>query len=121
MEFETVLKARVVKVYEASDPNPLVMKTGEELRVGERDTTWPAFVRCRNDAGNEGWVPERFLEREGDVGLARVDYSAVELTVSVGEILSLEQEVGGWFWARTETGDRGWIPAEHVQTIRPKA
>jgi hypothetical protein len=120
LEFETAIKARVVKDYEASDPNPLVMKAREELWVGGRDTTWPAFVRCRNGEGNEGWVPERYLERNGEIGVARVDYSAVELTVSSGEILFLEQEVGGWFWARMEAGERGWIPAAHVETIQPE-
>lgn len=117
MEFEKPVKARVVKEYEASDPNPLVIKAGEKLWVGVRDTTWPAFVRCRNHAGNEGWVPDRYLEIDGKDGVARVDYSAVELTVSGGEILFLEQEVGGWYWARKEPRERGWIPAEHVQII----
>jgi len=120
LDFETGIRARVFKDYEASDPNPLVIKAGEKLWVGDTDTTWPAFVRCRNAAANEGWVPDIYLNSDGNDGVALVDYSAVELTVSSGEIIFLEEEVGGWYWARTETGARGWIPAEHVSKPKPE-
>ena len=115
MELERPIKARVSKDYEASDPDPLVISAGEQLQVGENDTTWPAFVRCRNGQGNEGWVPESFIERQGNVGFARVNYSAVELSVTTGETLILEQEAGGWYWATNEAGRSGWIPAENIQ------
>jgi hypothetical protein len=121
LEFKKAVWARVVKDYRASDPNPLVIKAGEKLQVGERDTTWPAFVRCRNHSENEGWVPESFLEIDGQVAVARIDYSAVELTVGSGEVLFLEEEEGGWYWARKETGERGWIPAEHIEIKQPES
>lgn len=116
MLLEKPRRARVIKDYQASDPDPLVISAGERLQVGKNDTTWPAFVRCANSAGNEGWVPEAFIERDGAMGMARVDYSAVELTAAAGEILILESEVGGWFWAANEAGQYGWIPAEHIRT-----
>ena len=115
LEFETPVKATVSQDYEASDPDPLVISAGEELHVGKNDTTWPAFVRCRNGEGNEGWVPESFIERQGDVGIARVNYSAVELKVKSGDSLLLEKEVGGWHLATNEAGQSGWIPADHIQ------
>ncbi len=52
-------KARVVEDYLASDPEPLVIITGELLKVGQNDTRWPAFVRCSNRVGKSGWVPHR--------------------------------------------------------------
>ena len=116
MEFKTPRKANVIKDYGASDPDPLVISAGEELQVGKNDTNWPAFVRCTNRAGNEGWVPEDFIKREGDVAIARVEYSAVELTVKCGETLILEQEAGGWYWATNQTGQSGWVPAEYIHT-----
>ena len=116
LELERPITARIIKDYEASDPDPLVISAGEKLQVGENDTTWPAFVRCRNGQGNEGWVPESFIEREGDVAIARIDYSAVELTVTSGDTVILEQEVGGWYWATNEAGQSGWIPVEYIQT-----
>lgn len=117
MEFETAIKARVIKDYTASDPDPLIICAGEKLQVGQNDTTWPAFVRCWNHQGNGGWVPESFIEREGDVGIAQVDYSAVELTAVSGDNLILQQEVGGWYWALNVQGQIGWIPAEHVELM----
>jgi uncharacterized protein YgiM (DUF1202 family) len=94
------------------------MKAGEKLQVGERDTMWPAFVRCKIKEGNEGWVPESFIERDGDVGIARVDYSAVELTVISGDTMILEKETGGWYWATNEAGWSGWIPADNVEILK---
>lgn len=116
MEYETPVKARISKDYEASDPDPLVISAGEKLHVGVNDTTWPAFVRCKNADGNEGWVPESFIDRDGDVGIARVSYSAVELTVTSGDSVLIEKEVGGWYWATNEANQSGWIPADHIQT-----
>ncbi len=115
LALEKPRRVRVIKDYTASDPDPLVISAGERLQVGMNDTTWPAFVRCANSAGNEGWVPEDFIERDGEMGIARVDYSAVELTIAAGETLILEKEAGGWYWAMKKTGQSGWIPAEHIQ------
>ena len=109
-------KARVVQDYQAFDPDPPEFTTGEVVQVGEKDTRWPAFVRCRNRAGKAGWVPEIFIERDEDTGVVNVDYSAVELTVRIGDALTLEREVGGWFWAIDRDGRRGWVPAECIET-----
>ena len=108
--------ARVIKAYQASDPEPLVIRAGERLTVGENSDQWPAYVWCVNQAGKGGWVPEAFLEREGDSGVARRDYSAAELTVSVGEELVLGEKAGGWFWATNRANCSGWVPAEYIMT-----
>jgi hypothetical protein len=42
----------------------LRLHAGEEVTVGRRDDEWPAFVWCTTGAGEEGWVPERYLARE---------------------------------------------------------
>ncbi len=114
--FEPGTLARVIRAYQAVYPDLLVIKTGEELNVGENDTQWPAFVWCTNRAGKGGWVPDNYIDRQAEGrGLARRDYSAAELSAAVGEEIILEQEEGGWFWATNQAGEKGWIPVEHVE------
>jgi hypothetical protein len=106
--------AKVIKAHQASNPQPLVIRVGDRLTVGENSDQWPAYVWCVDHAGKGGWVPEAFLEREGDSGVALRDYSAAELTVAVGDELALGEEAGGWFWATNHAGRGGWVPAEHL-------
>src|SRR5262245_55170016 len=116
-QFESKRKCRVVSAYEAAYPDPLIIKMGEELTVGANDTQWPGFVWCTKNAGQGGWVPESYLERRGEVGVARRDYAATELTASVGEALSMGVEESGWIWCTNQRGQSGWIPADNVELL----
>lgn len=115
--FEPGRLARVIRDYQASDPDPLIMRAGERLALGRRDSQWPAYVWCTNRQGKGGWVPEAYLDRHGEQGIARRDYSAAELSAAAGEQLVLEGEAGGWYWATAPSGQSGWIPAEHVEVL----
>jgi hypothetical protein len=113
--------ALIIKEHQASYPDPLIVKTGDELTVGKGDSQWSAFVWCTNQNGKSGWVPERHLDRQGDRGVALQDYSTAELTITVGEKVTLEKEDSGWYWVTNQTGKSGWVPVENVaigQSIR---
>lgn len=106
--------ALIIKEHQASYPDPLIVKTGDELSVGKQDSQWPAFVWCTNQEGKSGWVPEIHLDRQGDLGIATQDYSTAELTVEAGEKVTFEKEDSGWYWLENRTGQSGWVPAENV-------
>ena len=106
--------AHVIKEHQASYPDPLVVKSGDELTIEKKDTQWPAFVWCTNQDGISGWVPEKHLDRQDDRGIARQDYSTIELTITVGEKVVLESEDSGWYWVTNQTGQSGWVPVENV-------
>lgn len=110
--------AYVIKEHQASYPDPLVVKAGDVLIVGNNDTKWPAFVWCTNQDGISGWVPEKHLDRQGDRGTARQDYSTAELTINVGEKVVLDSEDSGWYWVTNQTGRSGWVPVENVAIHR---
>ena len=44
------------------------------------------------------------------VAVGRRDYSARELTVRSGMIVSGSLIESGWLWATTEEGTTGWVP-----------
>jgi len=106
--------ALIIKEHQASYPDPLLVKTGDELIVGKQDSQWSEFVWCTNKNGKSGWVPEKHLDRQGERGVAQQKYSTAELTIKVGEMVTLENEDSGWYWVTNKTGQSGWVPMENV-------
>lgn len=113
----TSLRAQVTTAYHMAYSDPLTLRMGERVTVVARDTEWPAYVWCTSATGKGGWVPVRYLAIDGATGRALREYSARELTVAVGELLSVLDEEGGWYWAENGCGERGWVPSENVTVI----
>lgn len=108
---------RVVADYRAAYPDPIVMKAGERLQVGERDEDNPDWVWCTGSSGKAGWVPVLYVRQDGDTSLALRDYSAAELSVEAGEELTVLREEAGWVLARDQRGQLGWVPLENVERV----
>jgi len=108
---------RVVVAYTCAYPNPLRVKEGEMVTAERRDCEWPGWIWCRSEAGVEGWLPEEFLTLNDQVGQAELkrEVDATELTVAVGDELTLIDEVAGWIRCRAADGSVGWIPADNVE------
>ncbi len=106
---------RVVADYRAAYPDPIVMRAGERLRVGETDEDNDAWVWCTGSSGKSGWVPVAYLRLDGEAGTALCDYSAVELSVRAGETLNVLEEEAGWVMARDQRGRSGWVPLENLE------
>lgn len=102
--------ARVIKGYVAQYADPIAFRAGDLLSVGQNDTEWPTFVWCVGPDGRSGWTPERMIERDGDKGIALCDYSAMELTVAEGEIVTVLEAEGGWLRVRNSADETGWAP-----------
>ncbi len=93
--------------------DPLIIRPGDGVSVlPDRSQTWPTFVLVSTPRGERGWVPERFLRREGNHARVQQSYNTKCLTPSVGEILELvEADVeSGWLWCRNREGETGWFP-----------
>lgn len=109
---------RVIKEYQAPYPDPIQAEAGEEVRVdASRETDIPGWVWCTNQAGKGGWVPIAYLEMQGDRARMLYDYNAIELTIRVGEVLTVHKTESGFHWATNENGQQGWVPAAHVESI----
>ncbi len=107
--------ARITTAYQSAYPDPLKVKAGETLTVAKNDTEWPGFVWCTNQSGKGGWMPENYINRKGSVGLARCDYEATELSVNVGQIVTIHQVESDWAWCRQQSGSEGWVPLKHIE------
>jgi uncharacterized protein YgiM (DUF1202 family) len=119
--------ARKVRVGLSFPPNffeglaqpPLVMRRGEALEVveDEKSEEWPAFVLVVNQKGERGWVPKRYLKREGNKALAIKGYDTTTLNPVKGEILTVLEadEESGWLWCRDGSGNAGWFAVDHLE------
>jgi len=99
---------------------PLVIKPGDSLRVeDEASEEWPAFVLVKNEKGERGWVPERYLRRQGNNAVALRGYDTTTLNPAVGEFLTvLEEDIeGGWLWCRDKKGRIGWFAVDHLTPV----
>jgi len=46
------------------------------------------------------------------------DYQAIELTIHVGDLLSVDKMESGFYWVTDRLGQTGWVPVTHVEPYR---
>ena len=110
-------KCRVIKDYESPYTEPLVMSKGEILTFEEKECEWSGWIWCTNKFGESRWVPEKYLEIDGNKCKMVQDYNSKELNITVGEELTIEKEEAEWFWVINQKGVSGWVPIENVEII----
>jgi hypothetical protein len=108
---------RVIAAYQSAHPDPLVIRVGEKLTVGKKESEWSGWVWCAKQNGKGGWVPEKYVELKGDICVARLDYDATELSVDIGDELIMGYEESGWIWCTNQHGQYGWVPADHLEIL----
>jgi SH3-like domain-containing protein len=108
-------KARIKLEYEAQYSDPLCVNAGAKVKVGREDKEFPGWKWCKAADGREGWVPAELLSGEGTEATVIQDYSARELGVQPGEEVTIEESRHNWLLVRNVHGERGWIPASHIE------
>ncbi len=111
-------KGRVVVAYESAYPEPLVLKAGDSVRIGEKKSEWSGWLWCTDSNGSARWIPASYVVRENDTGRMLRNYDATELSVTVGEELAVIRRESDWLWCTNKNGLSGWVPADNVQIAR---
>lgn len=112
---------RAVTAHEIPDRAPIRVTPGQQVQLGERDTTWPEFVFVTADAGS-GWVPARHIEPgTGASGVVRTAYDTTELPTAAGDELTVleNDEISGWSRVRSAAGREGWVPNSTIGPVPP--
>ena len=107
-------KAHIKLEYKPQYPDPLNVKAGAKVKVGGEDSEFPGWKWCKATDGREGWVPIELLSENGLEATVIQDYSARELAVEPGEEVTIEDSRHNWLLVRNANGERGWIPASHI-------
>lgn len=42
------------------------------------------------------------------------DYDSFELSVDIGEILTIKEAAASWAWVENPDGEEGWVPLENL-------
>ena len=106
---------RVITPHQSTDPDPLIVGRGDCLGFERRETVWPGWIWCTTDSGKSAWVPENWVEIEGDSCVMKRDYDATELSLEVGETVTVEFEESSWAWVTKQSGESGWVPLENLE------
>jgi len=113
-------QAIVTRSYQTPYDDPLKLKAGEIVAVGEKEAEWPGWVWVTDSTGRSGWAPVSIIEISHGRGCLRTDYDATELNVGEGERLEIINTEAGWGWCRTGDGRTGWVPLEHMDKLKPE-
>jgi len=111
----------VTQPYQRVYDDPVSLKAGDVVRITERDL-WNdderyVWIWCINAEDKAGWVPEQFIEVNGEQGTAKRDYNAIELTVPEGETVEILEEGNGWYWVTNQAANAGWVPTTHITPL----
>jgi len=111
---DTRLPILVSKSYSIQYDNPIQLRVGDHVRLGEEesDPEWKGWIWAETDT-HKGWIPMQILEMAKDRTTATVlqAYSAKELDVEEGTLIFALHSLNGWTWAkRLDNGEEGWIP-----------
>jgi hypothetical protein len=109
--------ASVTTAHKATYAEPIRLKEGEFVTIGPEDIDYPGWIWCTDNFGTSGWVPKSVLNIvDGDEhASARKEYDARELTVAVGDRLTVHFEESEWIWIETEDGRQGWVPKSCIE------
>ncbi|MEO2212960.1 SH3 domain-containing protein [Paenibacillus amylolyticus] len=104
---------KVVQPHNSNYPDPIVLAKGDTILYGREDTEFPNWIFCESIHSKKcGWVPKQILStpNEEQIATALSDYSAHELTVKPGIIVTKEFELNEWSFVHTAEGEKGWLP-----------
>lgn len=110
---------KVIKAYQRMYDDPIKLVSGDKVRITKRDL-WNdqhVWIWCIHVGGKEGWVPDSFIDVEGENATALQDYDAIELTVAEGEHVTIVEETHGWYWVKNSQEQCGWVPIENVEVL----
>jgi len=108
---------QVIKAHGPDSASVLTMKTGEILRGERRATEWSGWLWCTNESGLSAWVPEAYLSQLHQPGMYKAirNYNSFEISVDIGQEITILLEVASWGWVRAKDGTEGWIPLENLK------
>ncbi len=116
------MKYIVVARHRSEFPRPICFAKGRLIVIGQKyegPEGWDNWYLCRTPDGLEGWVPGQLIEqiRPGK-GKALEDYTALELNVDAGDVLTGTRTLNAWVWChRSSDAGSGWVPLKNLQEI----
>jgi len=109
------MKYTAHKAHKPETDIKLHQNAGDRLMWEKRPTPYTGWIWCTVLTGETGWVPESWLEFDGNTCLLLRDYDSTELTIKPGDVLMGILIESGWLYASNQQGEQGWVPIECVE------
>lgn len=112
--------ASVTVPYERPYEDPISLKAGERVLIDPektKETDIPGWSWCTGPDGRQGWVPNGWLTHQDGAAHIVRDFSALELTLRVGDLVTLHQSESGFVFVTHEDGSVGWVPDACLQLL----
>lgn len=109
---------QVIRGYRSPYPDPIVFQEGEQVKIGrefKEDPDWKNWVWCEGKDNKKAWVPKQYVDIDGPNGTFNKYYNAMELTVQVGEELTVHEIINGFGMSEKTNGERGWVPMKNMR------
>ncbi len=109
------MKYIAIDQHHSEYPEPITFAKGALLVIGEKyegSEDWNNWYLCHTADQQKGWVPGQVIEWiDACNGRALEDYTAQELDVSKGDVLTASRIMNGWAWCcRLSDCQSGWVP-----------
>jgi len=115
----SVVKAKALYAYQAADATELGFEIGDIITVTKQDAS--GWWEGENN-GSHGMFPGNYVEVIADNGKKKcvvkfefIASSADELTIKVGETITIDTEAAGWYSGTNSSGQSGLFPANYVE------
>lgn len=112
------MTVRVNKFYRTKYKDPLLLKEGDIVTLGEdeKEEKWSGWVWATFE-NLSGWIPKQKVKiTSGCNGIILGNYSAKELDIDIGDTVNVLDEMNGWLWVKhPKTNAEGWIPKENTE------
>ena len=116
------MKYQVIKKHRSEFPNPITITKGDKLIIGEKsdeNEAWNDWYFCEAQNNIKGWVPKQIIKwLNNNEGEALENYTAQEIDIDEGDILTGTKILNGWLWCQNPASkEEGWAPIENLIQI----
>jgi hypothetical protein len=108
---------KVVERYQTPFDRPWRAKKGERVRFERRRTAFEGWIWCIKNTGESAWVPESWVEIEGETCVFKRDYDSTELNVAKDEVVEGDLTAHGWVWVTDSREKEGWVPLKYLKRL----
>ncbi|WP_041416290.1 hypothetical protein [Shewanella halifaxensis] len=111
------MKVVVIEGHLSEYPNPVYLKRGDIVTLGEMDDEFHNWIFITNDAGDQAWAPIQYIDNVvgSSTGILLQDYDNLEFNTVIGEKLSVLFELNSWYRVSRSTDEIGWVPVHTVK------
>lgn len=111
-------RARALQAYRRPYEAPFRAEAGAAVQPDfEPETDIEGWVWALDPEGRGGWVPLAWLDRRGEPWRLTRAFDAIELSVAVGDLVTIHFAESGFVMATNAEGAQGWLPDGVLERI----